>query len=37
MDRSEPHMCAMKVGALTLMSGTAMTVCLVVVYIVSHS
>ncbi len=36
MDRSEPHMCAMKLGALTLMSGTAMAVCLTVVYIVSH-
>jgi hypothetical protein len=36
MDRSEPHMCAMKVGALTVMSGTAMAVCLTVVYIFSH-
>lgn len=36
MDRSEPHMCAMKIGALTLMSGAAMTVCLVTVYIFSH-
>ena len=37
MDRSEPHMCAMKVGALTVMSGTAMTVCLVIAYILSRS
>ena len=36
MDRSQHQMCAMKVGALTVMSGTAMAVCLTIVYIVSH-
>jgi hypothetical protein len=36
MDRSEPHMCAMTVWLLAAMSGTAITVTLAVVAVVTH-
>ena len=36
MDRSNESICNVKLGVLTLMSGVSMTVCLLVVLVLTH-